>query len=301
MLPENLPQVRSKARASGIANCARQIAYYMANVPVTDEPREDSSVTTAQGRIMEDLSIDLIERTGKAKVVNRQISLPDDYPLTGHPDGELVFDYFYNPHMTAPKEEYRELDDDGLKWGFEHKHPGRWAYEKMFKSGLEQGEPGYLAQAIAYADALGWDAVMWVIMAQDASSTASDATTNLRAKKPEVRWATRPDWNPKYQVYAMDMRPYKQTLAKRIRARGEWFIDWAADEPNPDDVMREYDAEALTKSTYHADADGNITRTEGPPFPCSHCPWLQRCLAVGQGSISAPSLPLKVGDLPIGD
>lgn len=278
-LPENRPQVRTKARASGIANCARQIAYYMTNTPATDPGRPDAKVTTEQGRIMEDLSIAIVEALG-FEVVNRQIELPEDYPLTGHPDGEIP-------------------TDDGLKWGFEHKHLGRWAYEKVFKVGLERGEPGYLAQSIAYADALGWDAVMMVIMAQDASSTASDATQNLRAKNPAVRWAVRPDWDPKYQVIAMDMRPYKDGLAKRIRQRGEWFINWAEAEPDPDAVVREYDAESESKSTYFAEGD-KVVRTNGPPFPCSHCPWLQRCLEVGQGTIGPPELPLKVGDEPIG-
>ena len=68
-----------------------------------------------------------------------------------------------------------------------------------------------------------------------------------------------------------------------------------------DDVMREYDAESKSKSTYQVADDGKtIERVEGPQFPCSHCSWLTRCLEVGQGTIAAPELPLKVGDEAIG-
>lgn len=294
MLPENEKQARDKPRASGIASCARQIAYMMANVPETNQGAVDSIITTEQGRIMEDLSVELINELG-FQVINRQITLPADYPLTGHPDGEIVHNYFYNAH-SEPKEMYDLLDANGLKWGFEHKHLGRWAYEAVFKRGLEAAEPVYLAQAVAYGDALNWDAVMWVIMAQDASSTRSDATNNLKAKNPAVRWAISPDWNPKYQVFAMDLRPYKQTLAKRIRMRAEWFTKYVTEGKNPDEVIREYDPDTTDKNTFTPREDGTVERTVGPGFPCSHCEWLDRCVAAGQGKFGAPELPMNLSN-----
>ena len=87
-LPENEPQRHPKPRVSSISRDAREIAYMMANTPISTPSRGDLSLSAEQGRMMEDVSIEALEERG-LYVVNRQIQLPDSYPFTGHPDGEL--------------------------------------------------------------------------------------------------------------------------------------------------------------------------------------------------------------------
>ena len=281
MLPENRPRPHPKPRASGIGSCARQQAYSMAGVEVNNGGNNagnpDGEITTEQGRIVDaEITQKLIVANG-LQVVNTQISLPDEFPMTGHPDGELGV-------------------LDGLKWGYEHKQLGRWAYETVFKKGFEEGEPAYLCQTVSYGMALGWDAVYIVCMAQDASSTRSDARQNLSSKNPKVRWANNPDWNPKYQVYGLDLRQYYPTLGQRLIQRAEWLTDWYNNDGNPANVAREANPESTARDEYVVDAKGDITRVPSPPFPCGWCPWMAACLADGNGGKSAPELPFDLMD-----
>lgn len=280
MLPENLPREHSKPRASGIGSCARQQAYSMAGVAEDNGQNNagnpDGEITSEQGRIVDaEITQKLIKATG-FKVVKSQISLPKTFPMTGHPDGEL------------------DGTSDGLHWGYEHKQLGRWGYETVFKKGFEQGEPGYLCQTVSYGMALGWDAVYIVCMAQDASSTRSDARTNLKSKNPAVRWANSPDWNPKYLTYGLDLRSYYGTLGRRLVQRAEWLTSWFESSKNPADVAREADPTNSNREEYLVDAEGNIERLTGPDFPCGWCPWLAACLAAGDSGDRAPELPFNI-------
>lgn len=276
LLPENVHHPHPKPRASGIASCARQQAYSMAATDVSNPSGNESDLTTEQGRIVDaGVTQRLFEPHG-ITVVNTQISLPPEFPMTGHPDGEL------------------EGNTDGLKWGYEHKNLGRWAYETVFKKGFEQGEPGYLCQTISYGMALEWDAAYVVCLAQDASSTNSDARTNLKAKNPQERWANKPNWNPKLLVYGVDLRPYYPSLGKRLLQRAEWLTSWWTDNRDPSQVAREADPTNTERDEYTVQPDGEIIRSSGPDFPCGWCPWLDRCLVDGAGGKPAPELPFAL-------
>jgi len=322
----NRAKPRSKPRASGIGSCARQIAYMMRNVPPTNdaplpekEPSGDADLTAEQGRMAEDLTVALLKTKGIV-VANRQIELPPEYPMEGHPDGQLVPEdeaswddlcvvcgesylggryEVYGPHDPNEPDTHRyqpvgwvaELttplnDKDGVT-GFEHKHLGRYGYETTFKKGFIEGEPGYTAQFVSYGDALKWDTAYVAVMAQDASSTRGDATANLRVKNKSLLWATRPDWNPKLLTFTFRMAQF-QGLAGLVRSRAKWFMDWFAKDGDPDQVLREEDPEAL-KQKWVA-IDGEPTTLMLPTFPCSYCPWYERCVEAGQGKVAAPPL-----------
>ena len=62
-LPQNEVQSRAKPRASGLMSDAREIAYMMAGVPITDpmeerDDRRDGRLTAEQGRMAESLTYD---------------------------------------------------------------------------------------------------------------------------------------------------------------------------------------------------------------------------------------------------
>ena len=283
MLPENRPQPHPKPRASGIGSCARQQAYSMAATAVTNVRGNENDLTTEQGRIVDAGVTQPLFKPWGIEVVNTQISLPSEFPMTGHPDGELILADSLDPRLA-----------DGLKWGYEHKNLGRWAYETVFKKGFEQGEPSYLCQTISYGMALEWDAAYVVALAQDASSTNSDARTNLKAKNPQERWANKEGWNPKLLVYGVDLRQYYPSLGKRLLQRAEWLTDWWENDREPAHVEREADPTNDSRDEYTVQPDGEIIRSSGPEFPCGWCPWLARCLADGAGGKVAPELPFTI-------
>ena len=295
-LPANRRQRRSKPRASGLAGCARAQTAYMLDEEPTNFGAEDAEFTAEQGRIMEEPMVRLLERAGL--VVNyRQLCIghepcsdqhaagPLNTPYTGHPDGG---------DLAGPEDRMQ-----GLKWGVEFKHLGRWKYEGLFKNGLEVGAPDYLAQMVLYGSALQWDACLLMAVAQDASSTRSDATTNLRNKDPKTRWAEKEGWNPKFQLVAVDLREYRP-LAKMLWNRAEWLGKMAGSIPNSDDVMkvvaREYDP-TVTKPKWRM-IGGERVQVDEPLFPCGYCEFLERCVDVGQMGERAPLLPFSIGDNP---
>jgi hypothetical protein len=175
-LPENEPQVRAKPRASGLADCARKQWFAMTNEPVTNYGEIVQAFTNEQNRHLEDTTCTVLEAIGMP-VVDRQISLPEDYPVTGHPDGAFA---------------------DG--WGFEHKVLGYYSFMQVFKNGLYTEKPGYVTQAALYGDALGWDNTQFVILAGDHTKLRSDSA---RSRQP---WAMREDWHPKVQLPVIDNR-----------------------------------------------------------------------------------------------
>jgi hypothetical protein len=197
----------------------------MAGFPVSDPPedrddRRDGKFTQEQGRLAEDITVAGIGASGLVRVVNRQISLPDDFFVTGHPDGELEF-YVPDQHI------WDRLNGDYLKVGFEHKHYGRYAYTKIAKDGLVGGAPDVMAQIVLYGAALGWDACYVVITAQDASGVRFE----LRNKGIK-------DVNPKMMVFMVDLREHYDTIPL-LQKRAEWFTNWAVTDGNPRNVAIE--------------------------------------------------------------
>lgn len=278
---------RGKPRASSLGACAREQAYMMAGTehdPIGTEGsarQTDGELTAEQGRMFEDLSVRIIEKLGFS-VVDRQVELPPEYPVTGHPDGRLW-------RVPETYSEARELED-GLVWGFEHKHLGRWGYEAVLKQGLMEAEPGYVLQSGLYGDALGWDAALFVIVAQDSSSVRGDITANLRAKNPERRWSVYPGIHPKVNIVPVDLRPVKHGLVPLALERAKWLSDWSQNSGDPAAVAREADP-VTTSLKWVADGFGGRAQVERPDFPCSYCPYLSKCLEAGAGGFAAPRLP----------
>ncbi len=295
VLPENVPQHRSKPRASAIGGCSRQNAYMMANVEKEGD-KGGSTYTSEQGRLAEDITCKVVEHLDvprKLVVAYRQVALPEDMWATGHPDGYIM----YRDQCVRSDDDGWVLKDggdpkldDGLVWGFEHKQPGRWGYEGTFKNGFFEHNRGYTAQTLTYAKGLGWDAVLIVVVSQDSSSTSSDARVNLKAGKPKIRWANQPLWDPKVLVYSMDMRETLPTMGKLVEQRARWLTTHMEDN-GPETVVREHDPLAETHENWSADEAGKITMTRGPEFPCSYCDWRDKCIEDGEGEAVAPSLP----------
>lgn len=277
-LPENLPQERDRPRASGIAGCSREIAYAMANTPksdlnIDDELKSDLVITTAEGRLIEDFSVAVMEEMGQP-VVDRQVALPDDFYVTGHPDGRLANGI------------------EGLTTGWEHKRLGRYGFQQTFKAGLELENPGWIAQGLCYGDALGWELDQFVVLSQDASANRGDATANRRAKNPKVRWATDPNWHPKVMLRLLDLRPLFGTVGMRVRGRAEWFTKWMRDDGAPENIKRDHDPDDFSKGKeVWRVKDGMPVSEPVPDFPCSYCEWRSKCSDDGDGDKVAPVLP----------
>ena len=213
----------------------------------------DMVLTQEEGRAWEELAVGVLESMGRV-VVDRQVELPPEYFVTGHPDGRFE----QGSGSTDPTV------------GVEFKHLGRWAFEKILKDGFEDAKPDYVLQATLYGHSLGWDEVFWMVASQDASSIKSDMRINREAKNPAVRWAQ--DQNPKLFFHQLDLHPLYSTLIPIAKKRAEWLS------ANKNTLIeREYDP------------------TRGK-FPCTYCPYLERCLKDGPGGQRAPRLPFGVSD-----
>lgn len=254
-----------KPRASSLAYCSRRQAYAMVAAEVTDHPSPDSLYTAEQGRIMEDATIAALGRAD-IHIVNQQAVIDDpSLPFTGHIDGEVA----------APR---------GERVGFEHKHLGRYSYKEHFIKGPEGAAPDYIAQMVAYGLGRGWDEVLYVVTSQDASSMRGEYTMNQRVKDPAKRWSSLPGWNPKMLIYRINLQYYYKTLAEPLLARASALVSWyrhstrQLDAPDPRDIHREFDPEAVLK-------DGKVA------FQCTYCPWQQRCKEDGPGGEKIPWIP----------
>lgn len=280
-MPMNDVQERDRPRASSLGACARQQAFTMAGTVPQDIGEEasaraiDQELTAEQGRMFEPVSIKVIESMG-FQVVDRQIALPDDFPVSGHPDGRLV-----------PGDEAARFD---INWGWEHKHLGRYAYEKILKMGLFKAEPQFIVQDLMYGYGFGWDAGLFTIVAQDSSSVRGDMTANLRAKNPAVRWAVDPLINPKVNHIALDLAPLKQSLLPRALERAEFLIDWKKNDGDPGHVAPEHDPN-VRETKWIPDGEGGRMEVERAPFPCGWCPFMQNCIKAGLGGKVAPAFP----------
>jgi hypothetical protein len=264
-LPENVTQLRSKPRVSSLMSDARVIAYAMAGTPFSDPASEnpdkwDGKFTQEQGRLAEDITAEGINASGIIRVVNRQISLPDDYWATGHPDGELTNTLTIKDFEEDPTLVYEDRLIDGLKWGWEHKHLGRFQYKKIAKEGLYAGYPEIIAQMAVYGDALGWDACLACITSQDASSMRLE----LRGLKA----------HPKMMVFAVDLRPLYEEVIPYLQKRALWFSDWFENDGDPAHVAIE--AKTVSKNS----------------FPWGWTEYASKAIEDGPGTLTAPMTPL---------
>ena len=266
-LPENAPQTRAKPRVSGILDCSRQQMYSMQNVPRSNPAEDDFSrnhqnITNEIHREAENVTASIISQMN-FEVIDRQIALPDDYPMSGHPDGRLV---------PAVKGRYWSTGEaaqiDGLTWGFEHKVIGYLQFIKVFDKGLFAAKPEYITQALLYGDALGWDCVLFVILADDAA-----ATKGRRTQSSKQGWTKREDWNPKVQLIPIDLRPLKP-LVGSFHARAAALTEAAAT-IEAAEVKREFNGTSV--------------------FPCGYCDWKDRCNIDGDGSFVIPKGALSSG------
>lgn len=284
-LPENAPQERSKPRASGLAHCSRQQAYSMANTPKTnlqEDEHPEAAFTQEQGRVVEDITCEAMGKSG-FPVIGRQVTLPDDYFVTGHIDGimgkwvrdeeQILGTIAGVPVVSGTIEPSNQ--------GFEHKHFGRYKYLEIFKQGLEMSSPEIIAQICMYGDALGWDSCLVVITSQDASGIKGEQTQQLKnatkLKKDGTPykvadWALREDFNAKVQLFVVEMAHYQKTLLPLLKFRAEWLSEWKAGGAEPGVVKREH----------------NPWRDN---FPCGYCEFKTKCLADGEGELEAPVLP----------
>ena len=276
--PENVRQVSARPRASSLASCARQQAYAMAGTQLDDIGVQgsalnyDADLTSEQGRAFEGLMERTFESMG-IQVVNSQVSLPDGYPVSGHPDGELDLSRYNSSGANISH-------TSSLRWGVEFKHLGRYSYRKTIVNGLRIAHPQYILQAGLYGDALGWDAVLYVVSSQDASSIRGEATAALRnynrGPTKANRWVVDNDWHPKLHIETLEMKEVSG-LIPIAHARARWLSDWMANSGNPAEVRREYEP-------------------NNAQFPCSYCPYLSSCLADGDTGKRAPELPFRMDD-----
>lgn len=292
-LPENTLVERDKPRASGLVADAREQAYYMLGLPGDDYGVEgsdrapDAVMTTEQGRMYEELLVRVIQRCGW-DVADRQLSLPGAYPVTGHPDGRLSMrdtNVRANPLVRGV-----QLHHEKLNWGVEFKHLGRYKYRQILSRGLEAGAPDYILQSALYADALNWDAVLFVITSQDASSIRAEMTMNRRVKTAANRWVDMHDWqHPKVMLFGVDMRPLKHTLVPRALERARWLSNWKETSGDPRDVQMEHSPwrQKKVKGVWvRDDVNGKVG------FPWSYSDYLSRAQADGQSGVRAPELPM---------
>jgi hypothetical protein len=275
-LEANAPQRRSKPRTSSLLDCARNVVYSMTNEPESnpeeDTDHRDQAYSNEDNRRNEDLNVEIIESMGLTRVVDRQVTLSDDSPTTGHPDGA-----FAESDGTIGQDYGTfERTIDGLVYGYENKKLGRRSYLEVFKNGLLAAKPGYIVQAIMYGLDLGWDVVQFIIIAEDASSMRQEATMARRGKNGA--WADRPDWNPKAYFPVVDLRPL-YPLYPFLKARAEAFSAAVATGAKGGDIVPEYDGKKF--------------------FPCeAYCSMRDKCradTAAMTPTITIPRTPLNTG------
>jgi hypothetical protein len=278
-LPENVKAVAVKPRTSSLADCDRKLAYLMENVDATNSPAEnhgvngasDGRLTAEMGRAAEAVSVAAINAIPGVHVIHNdpQIALPDDFPISGHPDGELCF------CDDGEHVDYRH-PETAMVYGFEHKYLGRYKYREIISKGLEVAAPDYIQQVVTYGMALGWDAVCFVVVAQDASGIRGEYRID---KKRKYQWTKDVDaredgWNPKVDITWLDIRGYKIAIGPQILRRAADVVEQLGPHV-PGDIIRSYDP-AKAK------------------FPCSlWCEWRDRCIEDGEGTV--PLLPPPLG------
>jgi hypothetical protein len=183
----------------------------------------------------------------------------------GHHDGEL---WRILPDLTSPPSNVLvDYLDDGKKWGFEHKHIGRFGYLSILKQGFQMAEPVYMAQTLTYGAAQNWDAVLIVVMSQDASSISYEIKV---AKQRGYAWAKNPDIDPKIMMFAYDLNAMKPLVAP-LKKRAD-----------------EIAAAAVNGELVAPEHDGKKT------FPCGYCAVQPDCQRWGSSGIVVTPSPFGV-------
>lgn len=274
-MPENVPQKRSKPRASSLTSDAREIAYSMANVPKSNPFREwpervDSIYTTETGRVTEDITVTMLAHLDPPIIVEgRQICMghlkcsdkhtqgPLDVPYTGHCDGQQYI--------------------DGILVGDEFKLFGRFAYKELVRDGL-LSEKGLdiMAQGVLYGYALGWQRLLIIAVSQDASS--------MRLEFKQKAFAGRTDIHPKMQHWLVDLEEANALLLKPLLKRAKWFVDWYENDRDPAHVAWEHNPEPHKHRGYRGARQDCV-------FPWPYSEHWDRAIADGQGTLVAPPLP----------
>lgn len=296
-LEANVIGPRKRTRASALQNCARDQAYAMAGVPPSNPQRDNEEQVTQQyaneqGRLAEELSFTALEWQPHPRlnvgVVSRQVEVSADSPVSGHPDGELVWleyagepsemGWLDNPSLIPAerfvfypsqfgREDVTDEDKAGYRIGVEHKHPGVNTYGRILRSGVVAERPGWVVQAVMYGLDRKWDYVLIIDIALDA--TAVKAPRNGLAKffKSPV------DAKGKFEL--LDLRELKAGLGPRLVKRAVALNDFINSGGDPGEVKREY--------------SGAVK------FPCGYCEYQGRCNLDGEGSVVIPPSPLIGG------
>ncbi len=237
----NETQVMTRPRASSLMNDAREVAYTMAGVKPSDPPQKDDLrfdgvITAETGRVVEDL---LVAGVGGLPlgltVINRQIELPEEYPVSGHPDGQLARLISGDPSKGAAV--WADKLDDGRRWGVEFKVKGNYQFLNLALDGIMSPiGRDLLAQVVLYGHALDWDAVLIFIIAADASAVRS----NLRfGKYSSLASADPADFHPKGYLWALDLEDLKDALIPDLHKRAAWFAKRQAAGKDPAQVKFE--------------------------------------------------------------
>lgn len=243
-LPENKIQKRSKPRASGLTGCLRNQQYQMIGAKETDEPSADSYFTQEQGRLAEDITVAALGQCG-IPIINRQIALPEDFWVTGHPDGEIA----------------------GYG-GFEHKHFGRYRYKRFAQFGLESAifKEDVAPQIVCYAQGLGWERCLLVVTSQDASSIRVE--NRYMTKKAQL--AKYHSQNVKMIVFDLEMAPLIDRYAGALKDRAT----------NLSMVTDSTLGTAKEKAVRAFNPDSNFKPDKGF-YECDYCNYRGRCLDDG--------------------
>jgi hypothetical protein len=282
-LPHNEPErPHDKPRASLLSWCARANAYYMLGTsPTNGNVNGDGDLTTEQGSQVEAMSRRRFwEGSGRRyKIAEDQRATPEDFWATGHIDGMIMPVEATGLHRVNGRWSDR-MRINGLVWGWEHKHLGRFSFLKVLKTAKgEEPVPDihHLAQIATYGAALEWDAATLCVLAQDQSAIRFDMRNNQKAAKPNVRWASREqfgtfNYHTKIRFHHVDLRPLT-TLRKQLQTRAQALSAWRQQArivlPAP-----EFDPD----NRQHAN------------FPCGYCDWRDQCVQDGRGGPAMPQV-----------
>ena len=295
-LEANIVHARTRPRASSLQDCIRKQGYDMAGLPASNPQRDNDEQVTQQyaneqGRLAEALSFTALEwqpgRTFTVAVVSRQIEVSDASPVSGHPDGELIWldhageaeekgwhgspelippeRFLFFPHMFG-REDTPE-DEQGYRIGVEHKHPGVNTYGRILRAGVLAERPGWVVQAVMYGLDRKWDYVLLIDVALDATAVKGPRAGFVK------HFQTVFDAKAKFEL--MDIRDMKLGFGPPLTARAVALSDFISSGGEPGDIRREF--------------SGHVK------FPCGYCEQQDRCNLEGEGSVTLPVSPLMGG------
>ncbi len=242
VLPENLPQLRTKPRVSSLMSDARVIAYNMANIPKSNPARVDpdhvdAAYTAETGRLVEQLNHAGLVRLGRKHnftVLETPLCIGHEACRNKTAEGAKV------NHWAAGHPDDRVILDDGSVVLVSYKHWGRFAYKELTLGGVHERRDKrgkyakgaeLQAQEAAYGAGLVEppSAIWWLVLAQDASGTRME----FRQKQFEGK-----NPNPKGYFRKVDWEDMTH-LVPALRKRAKWFSKWYAEDGDPSHVAWE--------------------------------------------------------------